>query len=43
MENTPKNYGYVADEILPDHWIAGASAIPDEILIQDGQWDDFLP
>src|SRR3990167_10165707 len=44
MENEEKiiNYGYVADEIQPNDYVLGGLQIPTEVLIENGQWDEFI-
>src|SRR3990167_59139 len=39
-----KNYGYIKDSITKDDYILGGiSKIPKEVLVPDGQWDNYLP
>jgi hypothetical protein len=36
-------YGYIKDEIAPDHFIFGSGQLEGEILQPYGHWSDFLP
>ncbi len=44
MEIKEQNHGFQAPEyIAPEHYVLGASELPQEILRPDGQWHDFVP
>ncbi len=43
MTNVPLSKGFIAPEILPDHYVLGGKLVPQDILQPDGQWDGFLP
>ena len=43
MEQKIKNYGFKPPIITPDQYVLGGSELPDIVLKQDGQYDDFLP
>lgn len=38
-----KGHGFIPDVIEPDHWILGASPLPKELLVPDGNWTSYLP
>lgn len=43
MKHTIKNFGFSPKPIQPDHYVFGASKVPQVILQADGQWIKFLP
>ena len=38
-----KQYGYVRDEILDEDYVLGSLKLPTEVLVENGQWDEFIP
>lgn len=38
-----KNHGFIAPEIMPDHYVLGVGLVPEIILQPDGQWLDYAP
>lgn len=44
MDNQNKiSYGYVRDEILDEDYVLGSLQLPTEVLVENGQWDEFIP
>ena len=43
MPNETKNFGYLPDTIDPADYVLGSLQIPTEVLVENGQWDAFIP
>src|SRR3990167_1033891 len=42
-QNETKNFGYIKDTIDPMDYVLGSLQIPTEVLVESGQWDEFIP
>jgi hypothetical protein len=43
MEHFKKGHGFIPDTLVPDHYVYGASPVPTEVLVSNGQWHAYLP